>query len=120
MAREALPRLEQVAQETVAREGYTYPVKATLCRTYFPTREYGTVTFPAGHYEAVRIVLGDGAGRNWWCVVFPPLCAGAAADRATMADVLDAGGQQLVASGRKYAVKFKVVEWVEGLLNRLR
>lgn len=119
MAKEALPRLEAVAQQTVEAAGYTYPVKVELCRMYFTTRQYDTVTLPAGTYEAVRITIGKGVGRNWWCVVYPPLCAGAAADRKTMADVLDADGQKLV-EGSGFTVKFKVVEWLEALLRLFR
>ncbi len=116
MAEEALPRLEAVAQQTVEAAGYAYPVEVELCRMYFTTRQYDTVTLPAGTYEAVRVTIGEGAGRNWWCVVYPPLCAGAATDRKTLADVLDAGGQKLVEGGG-FTVKFKVLEWLEGLLT---
>ena len=120
LAEAALPRLEAVARQTVADAGYTYPVRVELCRMYFTTRRYDAVTLPAGMYEAVRVTLGEGAGRNWWCVVYPPLCAGAAADRRTMADVLDADGQALVEGGDRFVVKFKVVEWVENLLAFFR
>ena len=120
LARASLPRLEEVAQRTVTEAGYTYPVTVELCRMYFTTRQYDAVTLPAGTYEAVRVTIGAGAGRNWWCVVYPPLCAGAAADRQTMADVLDPGGQALVQNGNRFTVKFKIVEWMEALLGLFR
>ncbi len=116
MAEAYLPQLQQVAQNTVTAAGYTYPVKATLCRMYFTTRGYDTVTLPAGMYEAVRFTIGAGEGKNWWCVVYPPLCAGAAADRRGIHDVLSDGQQKLVEGGRRYAVRFKVVEWLEMIL----
>ncbi|MBQ8683701.1 MAG: stage II sporulation protein R [Clostridia bacterium] len=120
LAEASLPRLEEVAAQTVASAGYNYPVAVELCRMYFTTRQYDTVTLPAGMYDAVRITIGAGAGRNWWCVVYPPLCAGAAADRRTMADVLGAGGQTLVEGGDRYVVKFKVIEWFERLFSFFR
>ncbi|MDR1217446.1 MAG: stage II sporulation protein R [Oscillospiraceae bacterium] len=58
--------------------GGGYSVHAELKPEYFPTREYETFSLPAGRYMSLRVVLGDGDGRNWWCVVFPPLCAPAA------------------------------------------
>ena len=118
VAAEKLAALEAVALETVADAGADYPVRAELCRMYFPTRQYDDVTLPAGEYDAVRFTIGAGAGHNWWCVVFPPLCVGAAADRKTLAQVLSPAGQSLV--GGRYVVKFKIVEWAEALLRKLK
>ena len=120
MAAVYLPKLQQVAQNTVKAAGYTYPVEATLCRMYFPTRRYDTVTLPAGMYEAVRFTIGAGEGQNWWCVVYPPLCAGAATDRRVMGDVLSDSQQKLVEGGERYVVQFKVVEWLERALQFIR
>ena len=120
MAAEYLPQLQQVAQNTVKAAGYTYPVEATLCRMYFPTRQYDTVTLPAGTYEAVRFTIGAGEGKNWWCVVYPPLCTGAAADRRGLQDVLTDSQQELVEGGERYVVRFKVVEWLERVLQFFR
>jgi len=55
-------------------EGFDYPVKALLGNAFFPTRMYGDMAFPAGEYEALRLIIGEGRGSNWWCVMFPPLC----------------------------------------------
>lgn len=120
MAESCLPRLQEVAQQTVNEAGYAYPVKAQLCQMYFTTRHYDSVTLPAGMYQAVRFTIGEGAGQNWWCVVYPPLCAGAAADRRQLEDVLDPAGQQLVENGERFVLRFKVVEWVEHLMDILR
>ena len=81
----ALPELEQAAEETIAAAGYDYSVTARLEETLFPTREYDGFALPAGEYLALRVVIGAGAGQNWWCVVFPPLCAAASADVPTVA-----------------------------------
>lgn len=76
----ALPRLEDAAAREIAAQGAVFGVTASLERTAFPTRDYGTFALPAGEYTALRIVIGEGRGRNWWCVVFPPLCTAAATD----------------------------------------
>ena len=119
-ARARLPELRAVAQQTVADAGYSYSVDATLCTMYFPTRQYDTVTLPAGVYEAVRFTIGEGEGKNWWCVVYPPLCAGAAMDRKTLDDVLDSEQVAMVTDSERFAVRFKVVEWWEQLVDFLR
>lgn len=66
----------QQAAETVLREnGFSYGVRVEIGKDFFNTRTYdGKVTLPAGEYEAVRVILGEGKGQNWWCVMFPPLC----------------------------------------------
>lgn len=115
-----LPQIEAVAQQTVQNAGYAYPVSAQIRRSYFTTRQYDIVTLPAGMYQAVQVTIGDGKGQNWWCVVYPPLCAGAAADREALTQILDPAGQSMVTDGPRYAVKFKVVEWVESWLQLFR
>jgi stage II sporulation protein R len=67
-------QLASVARETVAAAGLSYPVRVELGHFAFPARAYGNVVVPQGEYEALRIVLGEGKGANWWCVLFPPLC----------------------------------------------
>lgn len=67
-------RLARIAREAVAVAGYPYPVQVEWGRFTFPTRAYGSLVLPEGEYEAVRVVLGEGKGANWWCVLFPPLC----------------------------------------------
>lgn len=116
---DCLERLRQVAQEVVRQEGYTYPVTAERCRTYFTTRQYDNVTLPAGEYEAVRFVIGDGAGKNWWCVLFPPLCVSAATEYAHTSDVLTARQEDIVEHPENYEVRWKLLEWWEALRDWL-
>lgn len=112
----------------IADAGYDYDVEISLCNMYFTTRFYDgvnggeSVTLPAGMYDAVRIVIGEGAGRNWWCVVFPPLCVSAAqesGDSATLDDVLDPEQEEIVTEPGKYEVRFKIVEIFEDLCHRI-
>lgn len=63
-----------VAQKCLADNGFDYPVDIQIGSFAFPVRSYGDLVLPAGEYQAVRILLGNAAGQNWWCVLFPPLC----------------------------------------------
>ncbi len=67
-------KLDTVARETVIAAGFSYPVQVEFDRFAFPHRAYGSVVLPQGEYEAVKVVLGEGEGANWWGVLFPPLC----------------------------------------------
>ena len=71
---ENLPKLQELANRTLDAAGSAQRAVVTLCREGFPTRQYDTFSLPAGIYEALRVTIGDGAGKNWWCVVFPSLC----------------------------------------------
>ncbi len=72
--REHLFDFEQIANAVLQKEGARYTATASFARRYFPTKSYAGFRLPAGDYDAVSISLGDGQGRNFWCVLFPPLC----------------------------------------------
>ncbi len=108
-----LPRLQQAAQECVAQNGYDYPVSVEVREMYFTTRTYDAGTLPAGRYRALRVTIGEGAGHNWWCVVYPPLCLAAAGRPAQLEDVLDKEACEAVEHAERYEVRLKVVEWLE-------
>ena len=98
------------AAETAA-EGR--PVKVTLTQEYYPTRDYGSFSLPAGRYESLRVILGEGEGHNWWCVLYPQLSKGA----ATVDDALIKTGfsseqiELLTGNDRiKYKLRFKILE----------
>ncbi|TCO78740.1 stage II sporulation protein R [Marinisporobacter balticus] len=69
-----IKNIEVIAMDTIKEDNRDYEVKATLAEVDFPTKNYGSITLPAGNYEALRVVIGKGEGANWWCVLFPPLC----------------------------------------------
>ena len=71
---ENLPKLQELANKTLDAAGSAQQAVVTLCREGFPTRQYNTFSLPAGIYKALRVTIGDGSGKNWWCVVFPSLC----------------------------------------------
>ncbi len=70
----SLDEVEQVADEVLSEHGFTYRARAKVCQESFPDRVYEGVTLSAGVYDALIVELGEGAGANWWCVVYPPLC----------------------------------------------
>ena len=104
-AAQHLFELQLTARHALAKLGIRTPVRVQLVNMYFPTRRYGSGTLPAGRYDAVRIELGTGAGRNWWCVLYPGLCRAACGGYALPAE------NDLVCG--EYILRFKVVEWVQ-------
>lgn len=104
-AAQHLFELQLTARHALAKLGIRTPVRVQLVNMYFPTRRYGSGTLPAGRYDAVRIELGTGAGRNWWCVLYPGLCRSACGSYAQPAE------NDLVCG--EYILRFKVVEWVQ-------
>ncbi|NMM61571.1 stage II sporulation protein R [Clostridium sp. P21] len=64
----------EIAQSVIKENKYNYTVNTTLSNENFPVKTYGNITLPQGRYEAYRIIIGNGQGQNWWCVMFPPLC----------------------------------------------
>lgn len=66
--------LERTAEEFMTAKGFPYMAKIQIEACYFPTKIYGDVVFPCGTYDAVRVLIGEGDGNNWWCVLYPPLC----------------------------------------------
>lgn len=111
--------LEAAAREVIECAGYDYPVSVNVVNEYFATRCYGSLTMPAGRYTAVKVVIGEGAGRNWWCVMFPPLCLPAAQDRGGNLDAFfDDGELKVVESSGRYEPRFKIVEIIEKLKEK--
>ena len=118
----ALPEIEDAARARIAAEGETQAVTAELRPTVFPTREYEDFTLPAGEYLALRVVLGEGEGHNWWCVVFPPLCAETTSSlsQTAMAAGLTEEEVALITESDGYQLKFKAVELWEKLMAYFR
>ena len=69
-----LDEINEVARGRIAENGYSYPVSSALETVDFPVKTYGEYTFPAGKYEALEVTIGEGAGHNWWCVLYPQMC----------------------------------------------
>ncbi len=116
----ALPRLIETAQHCVYEAGFSYPVTAELTTMYFGTRTYDSGTFPAGRYHTVRFSIGEAQGKNWWCVMYPPLCVSAATDKASLCDVMSEDACEIVCDAPQYVVRFKIVEWFETIMEWIR
>lgn len=119
-----LDELAQAGAEALAAQGCVDPVTAEIADQWFPTREYATFSLPAGQYRALRITIGAGAGRNWWCVVFPPLCLGSVTEESveTAADGVLSEDQVALITGQDggYVLKFRIIEWWQELLRGVR
>ena len=110
-----LQALAEAGAAVVAGAGYDYPVTVSLEDCWFPTKVYDGFSLPAGTYRALRIVIGEGGGQNWWCVVFPPLCLASVTEEvaSTAAQAGLSEDQVSLITGRDggYVVKFKLMEW---------
>jgi len=113
--RTKLPALRAAAQETLALSGSSAGVRVSLEREQFPTREYETFALPAGAYTTLRVTLGDGSGKNWWCVAFPPLCLQAVS--ALEEGELDDRDWSLISLEDGYSIRFRILDWTEKLLS---
>lgn len=118
-----LQALAEAGAAVVAGAGYDYPVTVSLEDCWFPTKVYDGFSLPAGTYRALRIVIGEGGGQNWWCVVFPPLCLGSVTEEvaSTAAQAGLSEDQVSLITGRDggYVVKFKLMEWWDSLIQAL-
>ncbi|MGI6452641.1 MAG: stage II sporulation protein R [Syntrophomonadaceae bacterium] len=80
-AHKLIPEVQRIAQNVIRARNYDYPVQVTVGEYEFPTKYYGNLVFPQGNYQALRVTLGEGKGKNWWCVLFPPLCMVSTSDK---------------------------------------
>lgn len=108
-------KLEKAARKVIKENGFDYEVDITVTEEYFNTRTYENVTLPAGKYMAVRVLIGESIGKNWWCVMFPPLCIPASQTDINM--YLDEKEVKLVETNPKYEPRFKIVEIYESIKN---
>lgn len=111
---EQLPRLHQVAEQTAGAAGWTGDIGVSFEQEAFPTREYDTFSLPAGVYQALRVTIGEGQGKNWWCVVFPSLCLPATAEDFQDAAVGAGFSEELsgtLTREKPYEIRFFLLDW---------
>ena len=118
-----LPKLKQLAQETLEDLGSDLSVVVSLCRETFDTRHYGTFSLPAGIYDALRIEIGEADGQNWWCVVFPSLCLppvgqGVAETAAVVG--IDRSLSNTLTGENGYRIRFFLLDWFGKLETYLK
>lgn len=118
--RSSLDSIREKAEDTLQSHGCDYPVTVTLSKENYPTREYEDMRFPAGEYSSLRIMIGEAKGQNWWCVLFPPLCVGAASAKDELVSAGFTPGQVRLLTDNDsptYVLRFRVLEWLEGLFG---
>ncbi len=108
--RNHMAQIKQTAQQTLQQHGSEDTVTLQYGHFDFPVKYYGSFSLPSGNYEALRILIGDGQGRNWWCVLFPPLCF-------TDSNVSTSGKYTDQAPEKEVVFKFKSFEWLKSLLG---
>lgn len=118
---EHVGEIESIAQSIVKNEGYEYGVDATLTLEEYPTRNYESMSFPSGEYVSLRILIGKAEGKNWWCVLFPPLCLSAASEKSANEEAFIAVGltsdqYKIITESDnvKYQLRFKILEAIYG------
>ena len=112
--------LEELAQAGAqASEGMAVTVSLEE-NAWFPTKEYTDFALPAGRYPALKVVVGEGEGHNWWCVVFPPLCLGSVSETVgeKVGDLSAAQVSLITGENEGYVVKFKLLEWWGQLMGK--
>ncbi|MDE6003798.1 MAG: stage II sporulation protein R [Oscillospiraceae bacterium] len=98
--------IQKIAKDTLEQQGCYDDVQVQLVSMQFDTREYENFTMPAGNYDAVRILIGNAEGHNWWCVMYPPLCLPVAEPE----NYFDDETVELLEYPQQYEIKFKCVE----------
>ena len=113
-----IANIKNIASQVVL-ENANYPISVSLNTSNFPTKHYQNVSFPAGEYEALKIIIGEGKGNNWWCVMFPPLCftnssAGTfneESDQTLKENLTDEEYKLINSNNPDVKIKFRLLEW---------
>ena len=120
-----LPHLEELTQAgkaVLTQAGCHDEITVSIEDQWFPTRSYDSFSLPAGNYRALRVVIGDGKGQNWWCVVFPPLCLASVTeevvDAAADSGLSDDQISLITGQDGQYVLKFKLIEWWQELIQK--
>jgi stage II sporulation protein R len=126
IAKEHLSDIKALAEEIIRQRGYHYDVRVTLEKCYFPLKIYGKYTFPPGYYQALRVRIGKAEGKNWWCVMFPPLCfvdetysiVDEASGDKLMNLLTEEEYDSLVSSKTPVKIRFKLFDRIKELLGK--
>lgn len=125
---------KNTAENTLKKNGSSYTVSVTLGEEYYPTRQYASAAFPGGEYVSLQVKIGEAVGKNWWCVLFPPICLSAASNSKSKNDDLEnafiAAGltseqyriitESKESGNGKYKIRFKILEIFEEITNMFR
>ncbi len=122
-----LSDIEAEANRVLNKNNVSYSAKAMLSKESYPRREYEGVVLPAGEYTSLRVCLGDAAGRNWWCVLFPPLCISSALGENALdtQDAFISAGftpeeyKLVTGQSEGYVLKFRILELLQELSSNI-
>ncbi len=123
-----LQDFKNIAEQVIKENGYNYSAQVEIGNFEFPTKTYGDISLPTGYYDALRVKIGQSSGKNWWCVMFPPLCfinpsTGIVTDESKQVLKQNLSNEEyLIISNsdkNEYSFKFKIIEFFEyaGLLT---
>lgn len=112
-----LSSIKQIAEQVVSEYNKEYEIDVLIEEKYFNTRVYEEVTLPAGMYESLVINIGSAQGKNWWCVMFPPMCLPAASESQELSNMLDDNQLKIITGDKVYNIEFAVVEFFEKIAH---
>ena len=118
-AKNSIREINGIAEKTLLENGVNYKSETTVGDSYFNTREYENFILPAGTYKSLIITLGDGGGKNWWCVIFPEVCLPAASS-VSLDKSVNKNGCEIAYNKENYILRFKTVEIYEDLKNFIK
>ena len=125
LSEENIQLFEAAAAAEIAASGYDYPVRCEVGTVHFDRRVYGSAELPEGDYSALRVIIGEGEGRNWWCVMFPALCLPAVTNTdevlslAAENGVISTEELELMQDPENYEVKLYFAEVIKKLCEKL-
>lgn len=115
-----LTELTKAAEQTVKENGGNQTVSISIGKAYFSTREYENFTLPAGEYDAVRVLIGEAKGKNWWCIMFPSMCIPAAGEEHDLTETVAESTAEIAKNAPRYEMRFKAVEIYESLKQKIK
>lgn len=116
-----LEKAQICANRVLEKSGMPYRAGARCGRFYFPEKEYNGITLPNGEYFGLKILLGEGQGKNWWCILYPPVCTSTDVDKERLKKDMSADTYDIISGKNSSAVvKLRVVEIVNGISHKLK
>ncbi len=118
-AQALLPNMQGDVNSWLYELGCDYNAEISLSEEWYDTRVYENLTLPKGCYMSLRIIIGSGEGKNWWCVMYPPLCLDMATENAPADDgIINYTKEEInLISNKKYNIKFKLLEIISDIFN---
>ena len=116
IAEDNIKAFENTAQQVVEANGYSYNISVTTDKEYFNTRKYDGFIMPAGEYNTLKIIIGNGEGHNWWCVMYPSVCISGCTD--DFDEIMNDEEKEMLTSS-KFVPKFKIIELYESIKNKI-